>query len=99
MNSQQAEKSMTDGECRELAGKVVDWRRTLTPKERAFMDAVIQRAVSAAADVEGYGLGLAPGLVMPPDVNELEQFQLTFQKIQATFINGGVTMSDSWNVP
>jgi len=107
MNSQQAEKPMTDGECRDLAGKVVDWRKTLTPKERAFMDAVIQRAVSAAADLEGYGIGLNAGSVMPPaprpspasDANELEEFQLTFQKIQASFINGGVMMSDSWNVP
>jgi len=108
MTRQQAEQPMTDGEISELAGKVVDWRKTLTPKERAFMDAVIQRAVSAGADVQGYGAGLAPGLVLQPptgrhtgsaDTNELTQVQLAFQKIQLTFSSGGAAMSDSWNAP
>jgi hypothetical protein len=110
MATEQTNRQMSDGEVRELAGKVVDWRKTLSPKERAFMDAVIQRAVSAPADVQGFGVGLMPNLLSGGahsdpsshhagaiDTQELEQFQLTFQQISMTFNSGGLTSADSWS--
>jgi hypothetical protein len=110
MAIEQTNPQMSDGEARELAGKVVDWRKTLTPKERAFMDAVIQRAVSAPADVQGFSVGLMPsllgdGALSDPsnhhtgasDTQELEQFQITFQQISMTFNSGGLTSADSWS--